>query len=408
MTFFNVMTVDEASGEILKRFKEFQFKKEEVALLDSLNRVLGEDIYSDIDVPEFDRSTVDGYAILSRDSYGATDSIPTILDIVGEVLMGEEAKGEISSGQAMYVPTGGMIPEGADGMIMIENTEKLDEETLLLNSPISKGENLIYKGDDIGKGNLILEEGTRISPEVMGVLAALACKNVTVFNKPKFYIISTGDEIIGIDERLEFGKIRDINSYTLFGEIENLGGKVVGSSIIGDDFDLLKGETEKALKQADIVLLSGGSSVGTLDFTKDVIDSFHGEGVFVHGISVKPGKPTIIGEAEGKLVFGLPGHPVSSIIVFKALVERFVKEKIGVSEIPSQVEAVMDFNFPSTSGRLTYQMVNLEKREGEYFARPNFGKSSMISLLKESDGYILIGKHEEGIYKGERRRVFLI
>ena len=408
MTFFNVMTVDEASGEILKHFKDFQFKKEEVALLDSLNRIIGEDIYSNIDVPEFDRSTVDGFAILSRDSYGATDSIPTILDIVGEVLMGEEAQGEIASGQAMYVPTGGMIPEGADGMIMIENTEKLDEETLLLNSPISKGENLIYKGDDIGKGNLILEGGTRISPEVMGVLAALACKNVTVYKKPKFYIISTGDEIIGIDERLEFGKIRDINSYTLFGEIEKLGGEVVGSSIIGDNFDLLKEETEKALEQADIVLLSGGSSVGTLDFTKDVIDSFHGEGVFVHGISVKPGKPTIIGEAEGKLVFGLPGHPVSSIIVFKALVERFVKEKIGVREIPSQVEAVMDFNFPSSSGRLTYQMVNLEKREGEYFARPNFGKSSMISLLKESDGYILIGKHEEGIYKGERRRVFLI
>ena len=175
-----------------------------------------------------------------------------------------------------------------------------------------------------------------------------------------------------------------------------------------DNFDTLKRQVEKALKISDIVLISGGSSVGTRDFTKNVMDSFQGKGVFIHGLSIKPGKPTIVGEGQGKLIFGLPGHPVSSIIVFKALVEEFVKEKMNRKEIKAQVKALMDTNFPSSSGKLTYQMVKLRKEEGNYIASPNFGKSSMISLLKDSDGFIILEKHEEGIYKGQERDVFLL
>ncbi|OLS03730.1 molybdopterin molybdotransferase MoeA [Tissierella creatinophila] len=408
MDFFKVVTVEGARETIMNNFREYKFELEEVDILDSLGRVLGKEVYCEIDVPEFNRSTVDGYAIVASDSHGASDSIPSVLNIVGEVHMGETIEDGIISGNAIYVPTGGMVPNGADGVIMIENTEKLDEETLLLNKPISIGENIIYKGDDMKKNSLVLEMGKKISPEAMGVLGALGKRKVKVFKKPRFYIISTGDEIIDIEEKLEFGKIRDINSFALFGSISALGGEVVGKRIVKDDFNLLKTEVEKAVNISDIVLISGGSSVGTRDFTKAVIDSFEGKGVFIHGLSVKPGKPTIVGEGMGKLIFGLPGHPVSSIIIFKVLVEDFVKQKMNLKEIKPQIRATMDFNFPSSSGKLTYQMVTLRKEDGKYFATPSFGKSSMISLLKDSDGYILLEKHEEGIYKGEERTVFLL
>jgi molybdopterin molybdotransferase len=408
MDFFKVVSVDEGKRLLIENFKDYELQIEEVHILESLDRILAEEINSNIDVPEFNRSTVDGYAIKVSDSHGATDSIPSILNISGEVRMGEEAKLPIKSGHTLYVPTGGMIPEGADGVIMIENTEKMDDNTLLIYKPISQGENIIYKGDDIRIGETILTKGRKISPEVMGVLASLGISTVKVYKKPRFYIISTGDEIIDIDEELRLGKVRDINAYTLHGLVENIGGETVGKAIIKDDYDLLRNEVEKALDISDIVLISGGSSVGTRDYTHKVIDSFNGRGVFVHGVSIRPGKPTIMGEGKGKLIFGLPGHPVSSIVIFKTFLETFIKEKLGVDSLKPRINAIMDFNFPSSPGKVTYQMVKVNEKEGKFYAIPTFGKSGMISLLSNSQGYIVIDAHEEGIYKGEEREVYLL
>ncbi|NLW21663.1 MAG: molybdopterin molybdotransferase MoeA [Tissierellia bacterium] len=408
MNFFDVISVKEARERLMENFKAYQFETEEIPLLEATNRVLAEDVYSNIDVPEFNRSTVDGYAIKSKDSYGANESIPSLFNILGEVNMGEVPEYEVKTGEAVYVPTGGMIPEGADGMVMIEYTEKLDDQTLMVYRPISVNENMVLRGEDIGKGDLALRKGKRISPETMGVLAALGIGKVKVYRKPKFYIISTGDEIIDLDEELKLGKIRDINSYTLHSLITRLGGQVVGRAIVKDDYELLRGEVEKAVKISDIVLLSGGSSVGSRDYTHKVIDSFRGRGVFVHGISIKPGKPTIIGEGEGRLIVGLPGHPVSSIIVFKAIVEDYVNKKMGVVDFIPKTKAIMDFNFPSSPGNETYQMVKLQEKDGKLYATPSFGKSGMITLLSNSDGYIIIKPHEEGVYKGEEREVYLL
>ncbi|NLV77302.1 MAG: molybdopterin molybdotransferase MoeA, partial [Tissierellia bacterium] len=327
---------------------------------------------------------------------------------IGEVHMGEISKYNIKSGEAVYVPTGGMVPEGADGMVMIENTEKLDESTLMVYKSISFNENMILKGDDIKIGEIALKRGRRITPESIGVLAALGISQVKVYKKPRFYIISTGDEIIDLDEKLEMGKIRDINSYTLYSLITRLGGEVVGRSIVRDDYELLRAKVEKAIAISDIVLISGGSSVGTRDYTAQVIDSFKGKGVFVHGMSIKPGKPTIAGEGEGKLIFGLPGHPVSSIIVFKVLVEYYIRQKMGIIDFTPKTKAVMDFNFPSSPGRETYQMVKLKEKDGKLYATPNFGESGMITLLADADGYIVMKSYEEGIYKGEEREVYLL
>lgn len=408
MDFFNVVSIDEGRKLILDNFKNFRLETELVNILDAVDRTLAVDVISDINVPEFNRSTVDGYGIMVEDSHGATQTIPSILNILGEVKMGEISNIKIRPGEAIYIPTGAMVPEGVTGIIMIENTEKMGEDTLLLNKPISKGENMVYIGDDIKKDELALEKGRVINAEVVGTLAALGISKVEVYKKPRFYIISTGDEIIDIDEELTPGKIRDINSYALQVLVERAGGQVVNKSIIKDNYELLRDEVEKALDLSDIVLISGGSSVGTRDYTDKVINSFGGKGVLSHGLSIKPGKPTIIGDCDGKLVIGLPGHPVSSIIVFMALIEDYIDQKLGNNKIRPAIMATMEYNFPSSPGRETYQMVKLRYEDGKYYATPTHGKSGMISLLSQSQGYIVIKLHEEGIYKGEEREVFLL
>lgn len=408
MNFFNVVTLDKGRELVLEGFNDLKPETEMVHILDAVDRTLAEDILSDINVPDFNRSTMDGYGIVAEDSHGATETIPSILDIMGEIKMGELSDIEIKPGQAVYVPTGAMVPKGATGIIMIENTEKMDENTLLVYKPISKGENIVYIGDDIKKGETTLSKGRIINAEVVGTLAALGISQVPVYKKPSFYIISTGDEIIDIDEELTAGKIRDINSYALQVLAEKAGGEVVGKSIIKDDYHLLRQEVQKAVELSDIVLISGGSSVGARDYTDKIINSLGGKGVLAHGLSIKPGKPTIIGDYHGKLLIGLPGHPVSSIVVFKALIEHYMDKRLGNNRILPFVMATMEYNFPSGPGRETYQMVKLRQEDGKYYATPTHGKSGMISLLSQSQGYVIMERHEEGINRGEERKVFLL
>ncbi|SHK19183.1 molybdopterin molybdotransferase MoeA [Tepidibacter formicigenes] len=408
MEFFNVISVDEVKNILKENFSDLCINLEEVSILNCLDRILGEDIISDINVPEFNRSTVDGYAIKSSDSHGCSDSLPSFLDVAGEVNMGESIDTKIKSGQAVYVPTGGMIPEGADSVIMIEHVEKLDDITIAIHRPLFPGENVIYKGDDIKKREVILNKGKKITPQDIGVLASLGVGTVKVYKKPKFYIISTGDEIIDLDEELTLGKIRDINGYALYSLIEKLGGEIVNRVIVKDDYELLREEVDKALNTSNIILISGGSSVGTRDFTYDVINSFDGKGVLVHGVSIKPGKPTLIGEGKGKVIFGLPGHPVSSIIVFKIFVEYLVKEIIGINKEINKTKAIMDYNIHSSPGKETYQMVSLDERDGKLYAVPNFGKSGLITLLSKSCGYVVIKSEEEGLYKGQEVDMYFI
>ncbi|WIV12575.1 gephyrin-like molybdotransferase Glp [Proteiniborus sp. MB09-C3] len=408
MDFFNAVSVEEGKRMMIEVFREYSFEIEEISMLDATNRVLADDIVANNNVPEFNRSTVDGYAVKSSDTHGASESIPSFLTLLGEIRMGQKADIRISSGEAIYVPTGGMIPEGADAVIMIEYAEKLDDSTLMVYRPLSVGENIILKGDDIKEGERVIEKGKRLNSQDIGVLAALGISEIRVYKKPRFFIISTGDEIVDLNEELTMGKVRDVNSYALHSLIIKLGGEVSGKAIVRDDFELLRSSVENALEISDIVIISGGSSVGTRDYTSKVINSFSGKGVFVHGVSIKPGKPTIIGEGKGKAIFGLPGHPVSSIIVFKVFIEYFIKHLLNVKESVNKTTAILDFNFPSSPGKETYQMVNIRERNGKTYAIPSFGKSGMITLLSKSDGYIVLKPHEEGISKGEIREVYFL
>lgn len=407
MNFFNVLSVDEVKELIKKNFRNMKIESEKINIIDSLGKVLSSDIISEFNVPDFNRSTVDGYAIRNSDSHGCSDSMPSFLNLVGEVEMGCIAKESISSGNAIYVPTGGMMPEGADAVIMIEYVEKLDENTIAIHKPVSIGENIVYKGDDIKNGQIVLNKGKKVTYQDIGVLAALGIKEVDVYKGIKFYIISTGDEIIDIGEELKFGKIRDINGYAIHGLISKLGGTVVNKVIVKDDYNLLREEVRNGIEDSDIILISGGSSVGVRDFTHDVINSFDGQGILVHGVALKPGKPTILGECCNKPVFGLPGHPVSALLVFKIFVEYLVSELLNIKDNNYSINAVIDSNLHSSPGKQTYQMVSIEERDEKYYAIPNFGKSSMITLLSKSCGYVILDGDNEGLYKGQEVKVHL-
>lgn len=408
MEFFKVSSVEDSRKLILDEFSGYTLQSEELELEKATGRTLSEDVVSKEDVPGFDRSTVDGYAIVAEDSHGATDSIPSLLIIKGEVRMGEEAAEVLKSGEAIYVPTGGMIPKGATAMVMIENTEKMDDSTLLIYKPVAVGENILFKGEDVRTGQPVLKKGYKLTAQGIGVLASLGITKAKVYKKPRVHIISTGDEIIDIGEKLDLGKIRDINSYSIGSLVESLGGELSGRVIIGDDYDLLLKGVLEGLEKCDILILSGGSSVGTRDYTYQVIEALGGKGVLIHGLAIKPGKPTIVGDGKGKLVVGLPGHPVSSIVVFKAIVEPFIRGLMSREDILPQVKAVVTQNFPSSPGKETYHMVRLGMENGEYLATPSFGKSGMITLLSGSQGYIVIREHEEGVNRGELRDIFLI
>lgn len=408
MEFFNVMSVDEVKNILVNNFKNIKIETEKVSILDSYERVLSKDIASQINVPDFNRSTVDGYAIKSNDSHGCSDCMPTFLDVIGEVNMGEAINLDIKNGQCMYVPTGGMIPKNADSVIMIEHVEKLDETTIAIHKPASTGENVVYKGDDIKEEQVVLKRGKKINSQDIGVLAALGAYEIEVYKPIKFTVISTGDEIIDLDESLEFGKIRDINGYAICSLIKKLGGSVVKKAIVKDNYELLKEEVSNAIKNSDIVLISGGSSVGTRDYTHDVINSFDGQGVLVHGVALKPGKPTIIGECENKAVIGLPGHPVSAIIVFKIFIEYLTKQILDITEMEYTVDAKINTNIHSSPGKKTYQMVILEEVDNKYYATPIFGKSSMITLLSKACGYVIIDEDCEGLYKEQEVKVHLL
>lgn len=407
MEFFNVLSVQEVNAILERLANDYIVGLETVGLLDAIDRIAGIDYSSPINLPEFNRSTVDGYAVICQDVLGASDSMPSFLDCVSEVGMGESTDLIVGKGQAVYVPTGGMIPSGSDGMVMIEYVQKLDDQTLLIHKTIAPGENITMIGDDLHQGDKVLLKGKKITAYDIGLLAAIGIGEIQVYKKPRFAILSTGDEIIDIHESQSLGKVREINGYALFALIKQLGGEVIQKVIVKDDFNQLQKELSQAINQADIVLISGGSSVGTRDYTKQVIESFEGGQVMVHGISIKPGKPTIIGQINDKLIFGLPGHPASALIVFNIFVKNYMQKILKRDANPFQVIATLNSNVHSSPGKRTYQMIQLVRTELEWNAIPLYGKSGMMTLLTRASGYICISEDQEGLMKGEQVKISL-
>lgn len=398
--FFRVIKYEEAINHLKNNLPACS--KQRVKIIDAGGKILAQDVICPEDIPAFDRSTVDGYAVRAEDTFGSSESMPAFLEYLGEIKMGDTARYNLEPGQCVWVPTGGMLPINANAVVMVEYTDKLGQDTVLINRPVAPGENVLQRGEDAKKGQEILKRGKLLRPQDIGFLASLGIDQIEVFKPYSIGIISTGDEIIPVDEEPTGAQIRDVNTYSLTTGVLACGCNVKNYPIIKDDFHELKTCLKDALGENDIVLISGGSSVGVMDVTLSVLKSFPDCQVLFHGLAVKPGKPTMAAKIEEKLVVGLPGHPVSALTIFYVLLKPIL------SYMPSpKTKAVMKINISSQAGRDDFIPVALEGNGEIKGAWPLLGKSGMMSILAMADGYIHIPYEKQGILTGEKLEVIL-
>ena len=405
-SFFKVKT----AAEVFNIIDQFGPSAEETLQLeDALGRALTCDILSEEDLPHFFRSVMDGYAVRAKDTFGAGESLPALLEIAGEIPMGQDSKIVVAEGRAIRISTGGMLPENADAVVMKEYTHVLDERTLEVSRAVSPLENTIQPGDDFRKGQIVLKKGHTLRPQDLGLLAGFGRAEVSVYTKPIVAIISTGDEIVSIHDHPIPGQVRDINRYTLGALCRRAGAEPLHMGRCSDDFGDLKEMVERAIRGSDTVWISGGSSVGTRDLTLNVFEKLENFELLVHGISISPGKPTIIGKAGSKPIIGLPGHVASALIVAEIFLTRLISRLSGRRNLENglqpHIEAVLSRNIESKNGREDYIRVKLIKQGESLIAEPVFGKSGLISTLVEADGLICIDMNTEGLYKGSRVKV---
>jgi molybdopterin molybdotransferase len=368
----------------------------------SAGRVLAAPVVADTDIPGFDRSVVDGYAVRSSDTTGAGDAVPALLQSVGRVAMGtNDRKIIVRTGECAYIPTGGVLPEGADAVVMVEYTEEAGD-TILIKRPVAYGENVLLRDEDFKKGERVFLPGRRLTPQDAGVLAACGCAAVPVAKKPVIGIISTGNELVPVTALPGPGQIRDANMSMLASWLSEYGCIPRLYGIVKDEREAFEAVIASALPECDLMLLSGGSSKDDRDMTAGVIAG-KGE-VLVHGIAIAPGKPTIIGRVANKPVFGLPGHPASAFVVLIAIVRPILDTMLGLKKsLLRTVKGTLRENIPSQRGREEYVRVRVENG----MVTPLFGKSGLLNTLVKSDGLICIPAGYEGLEKGSEVEVIL-
>lgn len=385
---------------------------ESVSIENAYGRVLAKDNVSPENLPGFNRSTMDGYAVNSADTFGASDTMPVYLQVKGQVLMGQEPDIKLQRSETCQIPTGGMLPEGADAVVMFEYTTRLDDETVEIMKTVSPFENIIRSDEDVKEGETVLRCGHRLRPQDVGALAGLGILEARVYKQPVVAIISTGDEVVAADKPVSMGEVRDINSYNLSGMILACHAVPLKKGIVKDDFDKLRQTVKLALSGSDMVLITGGSSVGVADYTAKVINELGTPGVLFHGVAMKPGKPVIGGIVNGKPVFGLPGHPAAITVSFETFIEPLLIKLSGEIQnpvLPSRriVRALFSRNLSSTAGREEHIRVYIERRNGALYAVPVLGKSGLIKTLVRADGIVVVPMNKSGIYEDEEVEVRL-
>jgi molybdopterin molybdotransferase len=414
-----VVTREKALMILNEQFVLPDLATEEVSISSALSRVLANDIVSPSDLPQFDRSTMDGYAVNSSDTFGAAESRPAYLHVVGDILMGTMPDRTLDKGEAMKIATGGALPNGADSVVMFEQTQAVDAENIEVVKSVAPLENVVQAGEDIKKNENILSKGHRIRPQDMSALASVGITIVKVITKPKVAIISTGNEIVSANTVPAPGQIRDSNSYNLEGLVTQFYGVPVKKGIIRDEHESLRKTLEAAINDSALVLMTGGSSVGTADLTAKVINGAGQPGVLVHGVSIKPGKPLVVGlvgSSHGQVpIFGLPGHPAAVSICFDLFVRPILSRLTG-EIIDAALESVTSYrivrarlarSISSSPGREDHVRVALEKRDDGLWARPIFGASGLISTLVKAVGTVVVPVKKIGIEAGEEVEVRL-
>jgi molybdopterin molybdotransferase len=405
---FTVLTPREAWSRLEPHLHPID-QVEPVATAEALGRVLAEDTVAPADLPHFARSAMDGYAVRAEDTHGATEGLPAYLKVVGEVLMGRPAAVKLSPGEAALIHTGGMLPPGADAVVMVENTRAVDASMIEAVRPVAKGENVIQIGEDMAKGDALLPRGSLLRPQDIGSLLSLGITKVSVFQKVRVALIPTGDELVPPDTEPGPGQIRNTNAFALAALAAKAGAIPVIMDIARDNYESLKATAQKALEVADIVVFSAGSSVSTRDLTARIIDSLGKPGLLVHGVSLRPGKPTILAAVDRKPVFGLPGNPASAMITFGIFVTPAIYRLSGCSQSPQRfvLRAKLTRNIPSATGREDYVPVKIEEKNGELYADPVFGKSNLLFAMIRADGLARVPLDKGGMTAGESVEVTL-
>ena len=390
--FRKLMTFDEAQKAIGDQFKPVFLGEEETVLLEAYNRVLNEDIVSKLDIPPFNRSTVDGYAVKAKDTFGADENQPVILKVSGTVNIGEQPKVVLAKGEAFEIVTGAPIPEGADSAVMVEDTDREGNE-LRVFSRVNVNENVMKKGSDLKKGVIVLKKGQVLGSSEIGVLAALGLTKVKVLKIPIVAVLSTGGEVTAPGKPLPEGKIYAINGYSLSTAVIESGGKPVYFGIVPDDKTALSETMQTALASSDMLITSGGVSLGPRDYTPQIVDSLGKPGIIVYGISIKPGKPTTVGFVGNKPIFSLPGHPTSALLIFYLLARPLIQRLAGRPVNPMKmIKALAGSRMFSAKGRRTFVMVKLEfDKDCRLLAEPvETGASGAITTLAKADGFVEI------------------
>jgi len=408
-TFFRVVTPQEALRLLLQ---VPPVTTERVPTVRARGRVLAEDLYSAVDLPHFHRAAMDGYAVKAKDTFGASQSLPAYLKLAGVMEMGKEAARPVATGEAIRISTGGMMPPESDAVVMVEYADEVEGGLVEIHRGVSPWQNVIQIGDDIKKGEMVFQRGRRLRAHDLGALTGIGISSVPVYRQPRIALISTGDEIVDADTDPLPGQVRNINQHSLAGLIEECGGELKDWGVVRDDKDQLTKAIGEALEWGDLVLLSGGSSMGAKDIALETILSFADSEFVFHGISISPGKPTIFAKACGKPILGLPGYPVSALVIFDLFAGPLIRRLAGqdtetVTRFTKTVQATLKTNISSQVGREDYVRVTLERDADRLLAIPLPTKSGAIFTLVKADGMVRIDLNQDGLEPGEEVEVIL-
>jgi molybdopterin molybdotransferase len=408
--FLRLQTPSEALARLLDSLPpEASLGHEEVPTAEALGRVLAVDIRAPHALPPFPRSSVDGYAVRAADTFGASPSLPAYLPLAGEVLMGTLTTLELNRGQVALVHTGGMIPSGADAVVMVEDTQVSRPGEIEVLKPAAPGQNVLQLGEDVQPGEIVLQRGARLRAQELGGLMALGFIRVEVVRRPRVAVLSTGDEVVAPEADPLPGQVRDVNTYTLSALVEQGGGEPVFHGILPDQRAALEAAARRAHAECDVVLITAGSSVSARDITSQIITTLGAPGVLAHGVALRPGKPTILAVCGGKPVIGLPGNPVSALVVAGLFVTPLLRRLLGVQapRLIPRITARLGTNIPSEAGREDYVPVRVTGAEGDFTAEPVFGKSNLIFTLVRADGLVRVPAEASGLPAGVLVEVLL-
>jgi molybdopterin molybdotransferase len=404
-----LVQVEEALQVLQTNLEGITKLDERIPLNQAFDRILAHPVISPEDLPGRDRSTMDGYAVRAADTFGASHSMPCYLNITGEVIMGEMPEDKVKKGCCFKIPTGGLLPSGADSVVMLEHTVPVDDTMIEIVKGVGAGTNLIKKGEDIAKDAVALKEGHLLRPQDLGLLAGTGITEVDVYRRINVGIVSTGDEIIPFEEKPRTGQIRNINSLTLTGMVKRLGADVTDYGIVSDHREIFFPALDKAVHENDIVLFSGGSSVGVRDLGEQAVAELGPPGILVHGVALKPGKPILIGMSGTTPLFGLPGHPVSALVCFDLFVKPAINTLQGKKALlpPPGILCAVSRNINSAPGRRDLVRVKLKNENDTWTAYPILGKSGSISTLSRADGFFIIDEESQGVSENTQVQVYL-